>query len=99
MVGPKSIQTRVVGIITDEIHPYTIFIETLLLENTMQGMHFIYYPYYSYLYTFWSYHPYFFNLFSCFLYLCNNSTTNLVPTLPVFFNIGKVWIKAINYMS
>ena len=25
MVGPKSIQTRVVGIITDEMHPYILF--------------------------------------------------------------------------
>ena len=37
MVGPKSTQARVVGIITDEMHPYTLFIETLLLENKMQG--------------------------------------------------------------
>ena len=29
MVGPKSTQTRVVGIITDEMYPYTFFIETL----------------------------------------------------------------------
>ena len=35
MVGPKSTKTRVVGMITDEIHPYTFFIETLLLENKM----------------------------------------------------------------
>ena len=34
-IGPKSTQTRVVGIITDEMHPYTFFIETLLLENEM----------------------------------------------------------------
>ena len=34
MVGLKSIQTRVVGI-TDEMHPYTFFIETLLLEDMM----------------------------------------------------------------
>ena len=39
-VGPKSIQTIVVGIITDEMHSYTFFVETLLLENWM-------YPYYS----------------------------------------------------
>ena len=25
MVGPKSIQTRLVGIITDEMHPYISF--------------------------------------------------------------------------
>ena len=30
MVGPKSTQTRVVGTITNEIHPYTFFVETLL---------------------------------------------------------------------
>ena len=33
MAGPKSTQTKVVGIITDEIHPYTFFIETPLLKN------------------------------------------------------------------
>ena len=33
MVGPKSTQTRVVGIVTDEMHPYTFFIDTTLLEN------------------------------------------------------------------
>ena len=37
MVEPKSTQTRVVEIITDKMHPYTFFIETLLLENWMQG--------------------------------------------------------------
>ena len=36
-IGPKSTQTRVVGIITDKMHPYTLFIETLLLENKMWG--------------------------------------------------------------
>ena len=35
MVGPKSTQMRVVGIITDNMHPYTFFIETPLLENWM----------------------------------------------------------------
>ena len=35
MVGPKSTQTRVVGMITDEVHPYTFFVEALLLENWM----------------------------------------------------------------
>ena len=35
MVGPKGTQTRVVGVITDQMHPYTFFIETLLLENWM----------------------------------------------------------------
>ena len=35
MVGLKSIPTRTVGIIADEMHPYTVFIETLLLENEM----------------------------------------------------------------
>ena len=34
MAGPKSTQ-RVVGIITDKMHPYTFFIETPLLENLM----------------------------------------------------------------
>ena len=28
MVGPKSTLTRLVGIITDEMHPYTYFVET-----------------------------------------------------------------------
>ena len=32
MVGTTSTQTRVVGIITDEMHPYTFFIETLLFK-------------------------------------------------------------------
>ena len=35
MVGPKSTQTIVVGIVTDEMHPYTFFIETPLLKNEM----------------------------------------------------------------
>ena len=39
MAGPKSTQTRVVGIITDEMHPY----------EKCVGMHLIcYYPYYSF---------------------------------------------------
>ena len=39
MVRPKSTQTRIVyiGIITDEVHPYTFFMETLLLEYWMWG--------------------------------------------------------------
>ena len=32
MIGPKSTQTRIVGITTDEMHPYTFFIGTPLLE-------------------------------------------------------------------
>ena len=36
MVGPKSTQTRVVGIIT-EIHPYIFFTETQFPENKQQG--------------------------------------------------------------
>ena len=36
MVGPKSAQTRVVGI-TYEMNPYTFFIETPLLENKKYG--------------------------------------------------------------
>ena len=36
MVGSKNTQTRVVGI-TDKMYPYTFFIETLSLENWMQG--------------------------------------------------------------
>ena len=35
MAEPKSTQTRVVGIITDKMHPYTFYMETLLLENYM----------------------------------------------------------------
>ena len=35
MVELKSTQARVVGIITDEMHPYTFLIETPLLENKM----------------------------------------------------------------
>ena len=35
MVRPKNTQT-IVGI-TDEMHPYTFFIETLLLKNWMMG--------------------------------------------------------------
>ena len=35
MVRPKSTQTRVVGIMTDEMYPYTL--ETPLLENKMEG--------------------------------------------------------------
>ena len=35
MVGPKITQTREVGIIKDEMHPYTFFIETSLFENKM----------------------------------------------------------------
>ena len=32
MAGPKSTQTRVVGIITDEMQPYTFFIEPHYLK-------------------------------------------------------------------
>ena len=37
MVGPKGTQIRVVGIITDEMHPYKFFIETTLLEIGCRG--------------------------------------------------------------
>ena len=37
MVGPTNTQTRLVGIITDEVHPHTFFIETPLLA----GMHLV----------------------------------------------------------
>ena len=30
---PKSIQTGVAGIVIDEMHPYTIFVEIPLFEN------------------------------------------------------------------
>ena len=36
MVGPKCTRTRVVGIITDDMHPYTFFTEIQLLENMMR---------------------------------------------------------------
>ena len=54
MVGPINTQTKAAGIITDEMHPYTFFIETPLLENYVDvGMHPVcYYPYYSCLHTF-----------------------------------------------
>ena len=58
MVGPKCMQTRVVGIITDKTHPYTFFIEMLLLEYWMQGCILSCYPYYCCLHSFWPYHPY-----------------------------------------
>ena len=35
MVEPKSTQARLVGIIADEMYPYTFFIETPILENKM----------------------------------------------------------------
>ena len=55
MVGPKSAQTKVVR---DEMHFYTFFIETPLLETLDVGMYLVcYYPFYC-LYTFWPYHPY-----------------------------------------
>ena len=39
MVGLKNIQMRVVGMITDEMHPYTFFMDV--------GMHLVcYHPYY-----------------------------------------------------
>ena len=55
MAWPKSTQIRIVGI-TDDMHPCTFFIETLLLENWM--IHLVCYPYYSCLCSFWPYHPY-----------------------------------------
>ena len=33
--GRAKTHTRVIGIITNEMHPYTFFIETLLLENKL----------------------------------------------------------------
>ena len=44
-IGPKSTQTKVVGI-TDEMHPYTFFIETVTWKLD-GGMHLVRYPYYT----------------------------------------------------
>ena len=70
MVWPKSTQIRVVGIITDKIHPYTFF-ETLLLENCMQRcISSVIVPTTLVCVLFGPTIPiYFFNLFSCF-YTC-----------------------------
>ena len=43
MVGTKSTQTRVVGIITDEMHPYILQVTGFLQENV--GMHLVCYLY------------------------------------------------------
>ena len=71
MVAPKSTQTRVVGITTDEMHPYILFSSNGVSMKCV-GTHLVcYYPYYSCLCIFWHYHPYLLLqvIFSCFLYL------------------------------
>ena len=42
IVGSKSVETRVVEISTDNIHPYTLFIVILLFEKERFWMHLIY---------------------------------------------------------
>ena len=39
MVGPKSTRTRVVGIITDEIHPYILFSSNGVSMKNVYGCH------------------------------------------------------------
>ena len=48
MVGPKSTQTRVVGIIIDEMHPYILFkFQVIGFYEKRVGMHLVcYYPHY-----------------------------------------------------
>ena len=56
MVGPK-VQTRVVGIIMGEMHPYISFSSKgISMKNVMDA--FRLYHHYSYLCTFWPCHPY-----------------------------------------
>ena len=43
MVGPKSTQTRVVGIITDEMHPYIQFLSNRVSMKKCVGMHLVCY--------------------------------------------------------
>ena len=52
MAGPKSIQTRVVGIITDEMHPYIQFSSNRVSMKMCRDYLICYYPYYSCLCTF-----------------------------------------------
>ena len=65
--GSKSTQTRAVGI-TDKVHPYIFFIETLLLDV---GMHLVCYPYYYCCVLFGPAVPSLFSMqfLCCFLYL------------------------------
>ena len=61
MVGSKSIQTRVVEDNNKQNAPYILFssnqVESMK-EYDIVGMHFVYCPYNSCMYTFLSYHPY-----------------------------------------
>ena len=66
MVGPKSTQTRVIGIITDKIHPTSYFKQQRFYEKRV-GLHLVcYYAYHSCLCTFGPTIPtYFYNYFDC----------------------------------
>ena len=82
MVGPKSTQIRLVGIITDEMHPYTFFTETLLLENKKGCILSVIIPTTLICVLFGPTIPtYSFNLFDCFLYSC--TCTCIMPLLGV----------------
>ena len=57
MVVQKSTYTRIVGKITDKVHPYTKFGNPVTRKCV--GMHLVcYFPYYPCMCTFLHYHPY-----------------------------------------
>ena len=68
MVVSKSTQTRVVGIMTDKVHPTSYISSNRVSMKKSVGMHLV--SYYSSSCTFDPTIPtYVYNLFSCFLYL------------------------------
>ena len=68
MVEQKSKQTRVVGNITDRVHP-TVFIETMLHEKGI-GCTLSVIPYYSFVYFFALPSLLALAIGNCFLYTC-----------------------------
>ena len=79
MVGPKSTRTRVVGIITDEMHPYTFFVKSRYLKIRCRDVpRLLLSPLLLFVY-FWPYRPYLllhFILVAFYTYTCN---INVMP--------------------
>ena len=71
MVGSKITRTRILGMITDKLHPYILFSSNRVPTKKHVGMLLIcYHPYYSCWCTFWPYHPYLVIHFLVAFYTC-----------------------------
>ena len=98
MVGPKSTQTRVVGMIADEMHPYILFSSNGVSMKNVQGCisSFII-PTLLVCVLFGPTIPtYVFNLFSCFLYLFVLIFLSSIATESEGCDLVHLWHKAMH---